>query len=174
MVAGLFFPMNADGAKVDMESRVKMAKVKSEYPATSYDPGPLRAGPLFDADAIDSRHPGEYIDGDFDHDEPSQRELLAEALRSVIEFLLAGNGPNSGNVRLQCLALHLGVPMPDIDSYSDIARASNSTRSAVQYTGKRIESEFNLRYSGARTDTTRDKAALSAYRQHDARRKAHG
>ena len=151
-----------------------MAKSETEHPCTSYDPGPLRAGPLFDADAIDSRHPGDFIDGDFDNNGPSQRELLAEALRGVIEFLLAGNGPNSGNVRLQCLALHLGVPMSDIDSYSDIARASNSTRSAVQYTGRRIEQEFGLRWNGSRTDTTRDKAALSAYRQHDARRKAHG
>ncbi len=166
--------MNAGCAKVDIEGHVKMAKVKSEYPATSYDPGPIRnAGPLFDADAIDSRHPGDFIDGTHDNDEPSPRELLAEALRSVIEFLLAGNGPNSGNVRLQCLALHLGVPMPDIDSYSDIARASDSTRSAVQYTGKRIEQEFGLRWNGSRTDTTRDRAALNAYRQHEARRKAH-
>ena len=151
-----------------------MAKSETEHPCTSYDPGPLRAGPLFDADAVDSRHPGDFIDGDFDNNGPSQRELLAEAVRGIIEFLLAGNGPNSGNVRLQCLALHLGVPMSDIDSYSDIARASNSTRSAVQYTGKRIEQEFGLRWNGSRTNSTRDKAALNAYRQHDARRKAHG
>jgi hypothetical protein len=152
-----------------------MAKLKTEHPCTSYDPGPIRsAGPLFDADAIDSRHPGDFIDGAHDNDGPSQRELLAEAVRGIIEFLLAGIGDKGGNVRLRTLALHLGVPMADIDSYSDIAKASNSTRSAVQYTGKRIESEFGLRWCGARTDTTRDKAALSAYRQHDARRKAHG
>ena len=169
---GASHPPRSDGAKVDTESRVKMAKFKSESPATSYDPGPIRnAGPLFDSDAVDSRHPGEYMDGDFDHDEPSQRELLAEAVRGVIEFLLAGVGDKGGNVRLRTLALHLGVPMADIDSYADIARRCNSTRSAVQYTGRRIESEFNLRWCGARTDATRDQAALSAYRQHDAKRK---
>ena len=152
-----------------------MAKLKTEHPCTSYDPGPIRnAGPLFDADAIDSPHPGDFIDGAHDNDGPSQRELLAEAVRGIIEFLLAGIGDKGGNVRLRTLALHLGVPMADIDSYSDIAKASNSTRSAVQYTGKRIESEFGLRWCGARTDATRDKAALSAYRQHEARRRAHG
>ena len=101
-------------------------------------------------------------------------EQLEQALLPLVEWITGGNKKRSNAARALTLALHLGIELDGVRSYSDVARIVDSSRSSVQFSARQLEERFGLRYNGARTNSTRDKAALNAYRQHDARRKAHG
>ena len=137
----------------------------------------LSMGLLEYNDNLDASVPFDYPE--FDQPEPDEAsevtlspELLAAALRPVVEWLLKGQGVHRC-ARLMVLATHLGVRIDDeIDSYSDISRHLGVSRQSVNWIGKRIEEQWGLRYIGGRTDATRQRSAHAAIKAHAARRNA--
>ena len=149
-----------------------MASLKIEYPSTAYDPGLIKAGQLYGDEAADWTHPGDLIDQA--HAEQADQaqatpEAVAEVMRPIVKWAMAGRQPARIGGRMLTLALHLGCQDDEIQSYSDIARAVGGTRAGIQFAGKDLERRFNLRWNGSRTNTARDRSALAAYRRHDGR-----
>ena len=98
-------------------------------------------------------------------------ELLAAALRPVVEWVLLGSGRHM-SARVAVLALYLGIDVQGWRSLSDVAVHFGISRQAVQYTAKRLEDRFGLRWQGGRTDTTRAVCSAAQLRSHAARRNA--
>ena len=96
-------------------------------------------------------------------------ELLAQALRPIVEWVLLGSGPHL-SARVAVLALYLGIEPHGWRSLSDVAAHFGTSRQSVQYTAKRFEDRFGLRWQGGRTDTTRAACSVAQLRSHAARR----
>lgn len=112
-----------------------------------------------DDDAATEHHPVDDMEP-----QPDERGDLADALRIVCFWLYSGRDRN-GNSRLLTLMLHLGLEC-DAESYEDVARLCDMTRSNVQLQGKQLEKQFGLRWNRSRRDSTREANKRHAIQQH--------
>lgn len=101
-------------------------------------------------------------------------ELLRAAMLPLAEWITAGNKKRSNAARALTLALHLGIELDGVRSYSDVARIAGSSRSSVQFSARQLEDRFGLRWCGSRTDDTRRRNACAAFRRHAATTDSNG
>jgi len=122
----------------------------------------MRTVPIRETDALDYRHPVDYIEPEI-----QERSEQADALLAVVFWMMRTGTtakvqvPAHMGARVWVLAVALGV---ESLSWAEIGRRCGLSREGVRLMAKELENEFGLRSINARTDQARF-ASLRARRR---------
>ena len=123
-----------------------MSDTREQYPFCDGDPAPIRAFQLRADDASPS------VETD---DVPAYREDTADALRWVLNWMLASRNAPTIGARALLLASVFGVDHKLNKSFTSIADAAGCSRESVRQAARSLEDFAGLRTAHNRTDSTR-------------------